>query len=240
MCVITHSWTIAQIHNRVAKSRHLSKIAEGCQNCENRGFRDFEFLLTLRVWYANPQQVEGNGAWDTTVNNIVTWRCHIHCSVLSAVAAVWRRIGNKDADRYWQIIAPRQTPFTALVHKRRWHAWTETNLLPSVLYRQLSGRVFPTCPAITSNCTNKQLFVVENWPSSYKLMSGGGAIRVLKTVKTLQAVRAPPPKNMLNSLHLGGSSVVGRTKGALAPLPNFSLLESFSCPFFSKNRTPCG
>ena len=37
MCVIPNSWTIAQIHGRVAKSRHLSKIAAGCQNRENRG-----------------------------------------------------------------------------------------------------------------------------------------------------------------------------------------------------------
>jgi len=32
---MTNSWTIAQIHCRVAKSRHLSKIAAGCQNRGN-------------------------------------------------------------------------------------------------------------------------------------------------------------------------------------------------------------
>jgi len=44
VCVglITNSWTIAQIHGGVAKSRHLSKIAAGCQNRGNRGFRDVE------------------------------------------------------------------------------------------------------------------------------------------------------------------------------------------------------
>jgi len=31
-----------QIHGRVAKSRHLSKVAAGCQNRGNRDFRDFE------------------------------------------------------------------------------------------------------------------------------------------------------------------------------------------------------
>jgi len=46
VCVITNSWTIAQIHGRVAKSRHLSKIAASCQNRGNRGFGDFENFLS--------------------------------------------------------------------------------------------------------------------------------------------------------------------------------------------------
>jgi len=50
VCVITNSWTFAQIHGRVAKSRHLSKIVAGCQNHGNRGFCDFsEFFLTLVI-----------------------------------------------------------------------------------------------------------------------------------------------------------------------------------------------
>jgi len=49
VCIITNSWTIAQIHGRVAKSRHLSKSRLPAKIAEIAASAIREFLLTLVI-----------------------------------------------------------------------------------------------------------------------------------------------------------------------------------------------
>jgi len=64
--VITNSWTIAQIHGRVAKLRHFSKIAAGCQKSRKSRLPRFrEFLLTLFIIHVviSPKYIVRDWIW---------------------------------------------------------------------------------------------------------------------------------------------------------------------------------